>query len=49
MANKVKVQVHKNGQMFLTFPRAIAEAMNAKRGDVMEWMFDRGDVVVRKR
>jgi hypothetical protein len=28
--------------------RAIAEAMRLKKGDALEWIFDRGDLIVRK-
>jgi bifunctional DNA-binding transcriptional regulator/antitoxin component of YhaV-PrlF toxin-antitoxin module len=48
MANKSVVQQQKNKQMQLTIPRAIAEAMRLKKGDEVEWIFDRGDVLVRK-
>lgn len=48
MANNSKIQVLKNGQMIATIPRAIAEAIRLKKGDSIEWLFERGDVVVRK-
>lgn len=48
MANTSIVQQQKNHQVQLTVPRAIAEAMRLKKGDSVEWIFDKGDVIVRK-
>jgi len=48
MANQSIVQQQKNKQMFSTIPRAIAEAMRLKKGDTLEYIFDRGDVIIRK-
>jgi bifunctional DNA-binding transcriptional regulator/antitoxin component of YhaV-PrlF toxin-antitoxin module len=48
MANITTVGVAKNGQRLTTVPRAIAEAMRLEKGSKIEWIFDRGDVVVRK-
>lgn len=50
MANKTKIQLAGWGgkQIRTTVPRAIAEALRLKKGDSVEWLFDKGDVVVRK-
>lgn len=48
MTNQSIVQQQKNQQMQVTIPRAIAQAMRLKKGDKVEWIFDRGDVLVRK-
>lgn len=50
MANKTKIQLGgwKKAQFECTIPRAMAEAMELKKGDSLEWLFVRGDVVVRK-
>ena len=48
MANITTVGVAKNGQRRTTVPRAIAEAMRLEKGSKIKWIFDRGDVVVRK-
>ena len=48
MANQSIVQQQKNKQMSITLPRAIAEAMHLKKGDTLEFIFDKGDVIVRK-
>ena len=38
----------KNKQFIMTIPKAIAQAMGLSKGDSVEWLFDRGDVVLRK-
>lgn len=48
IANKSSVMQQKNGQMILTIPKAIAEAMRLKKGEEIEWIFDKGDVIVRR-
>ena len=48
MENVTTVGVAKNGQRLTTVPRAIAEAMRLEKGSKLEWIFDRGDVIVRK-
>jgi len=48
MGNKVKVGETKHGQKLITFPRAIAEALRIRKGDTLEFLFDKGDVIVRK-
>ena len=48
MANKTTVGITKHGQFLITFPKAIAESMRLKKGDKLEFIFDRGDVIVRK-
>jgi len=48
MANKITIGETKNGQFLITFPKAIAEAMNLKKGDQIEFLFDKGDIIIRK-
>jgi bifunctional DNA-binding transcriptional regulator/antitoxin component of YhaV-PrlF toxin-antitoxin module len=48
MANKSKVQEFTNKQMVVTIPRGIAEAMRLEKGSMIEWIFDKGDIIVRK-
>lgn len=48
MGNTSIVQQQKNEQLQVTVPRAIGQAMRLKKGDVVEWIFDKGDVIVRK-
>lgn len=38
----------KETQLIITFPSAIASAMRLKGGDNVEFLFDKGDVIVRK-
>jgi antitoxin component of MazEF toxin-antitoxin module len=39
----------KNGQKITTIPKAIAGAVNFKNKDKIEWLFDKGDLIVRKK
>ena len=48
MGNIIKVMELKNKQFIMTIPKAIAQAMGLSKGDSVEWLFDRGDVVLRK-
>lgn len=48
MQNKSKIDVQNSGQVKTTIPKAIAGAMKLKKGDDIEWIFDRGDLIVRK-
>jgi AbrB family looped-hinge helix DNA binding protein len=43
-----KVRKLVNDQYIITIPKRIAEAMRLRPGDRIEWIFDRGDVIVRK-
>jgi len=49
MSNVTSVMELKNKQFILTIPKAIAQAMKLKKGDKVEWIFDKGDVIVRKQ
>lgn len=48
MGNVTKVMELKNKQFIITIPKAIAEAIKVEKGSKIEWLFDRGDLVVRK-
>lgn len=48
MANQTTVGMTKNKQFLITLPKGIAEAMRLKKGDKIEFIFDKGDVIVRK-
>ena len=48
MANTTTINQFKNGQMILTIPKAIAEALRLEHKSKVEWLIVRGDVVVRK-
>lgn len=44
--NMVTVQEN-NRQVFCTIPRSLADALGIKKGDKMQWVLDRGDLVLR--
>ena len=52
MSNQTKVSEAKNqhdyASLRTTIPKAIAKAMRLKKGDSLEWLFEKGDVIVRK-
>ena len=48
MSNTSTIGQSKNGQFLITFPKAIAQAMKMKKGDKIEWIFDKGDIIIRK-
>ncbi len=48
MANTTTIGMTKNGQFLITFPKGIAEAMRLKKKDKIEFIFDKGDVLIRK-
>ena len=48
MSNKVRVQQLPNGQLLITFPRVLAQAMGIGKGDLMEWLLEDGKLVVKK-
>ena len=48
MGNISTVGLTKNQQFLITIPKAIAQAIRLKKSDQLEFLFDRGDVVIRK-
>ena len=48
MGNISTVGLTKNQQFLITIPKTIAQAMRLKKADKLEFLFDRGDVVIRK-
>ena len=46
MSNKVRVQQLPQGQLTITFPRVLAQAMRIGKGDVMEWVLEDGRLLV---
>ena len=46
MSNKVRVQQHPTGQLTITFPRVLAQALGIGKGDVMEWLLEDGRIVL---
>lgn len=45
----VKLMQLKNKQFILTFPKNIVEAMKLRKGDELYFVFDRGDIIVKKK
>jgi len=48
MGNKTTIGKLKNGQYVTTIPRTIAEMLRLDKGDKLEYLFDKGDVIIRK-
>jgi hypothetical protein len=48
MSNKVRVQQHPTGQLTITFPRVLAQAMGIGKGDVMEWVIEDMNLVLKR-
>jgi len=49
MGNITSVMQLKNKQFIITIPNAIAGAMSIEKGNKIEWLFDKGDIIVRKK
>ena len=49
MSNETTIGQTKNGQFLMTLPQGIAGAMRIKKGDKLEFIFDKGDVIIRKK
>ena len=47
MGQLSKVNVSSHGQVTLTVPRAVARMMRMKKGADVEWVFDKGDLIIR--
>jgi hypothetical protein len=48
MSNQVRVQQHTTGLLTVSLPRAIAQAKRIGKGDVMEWVLENGDLILRR-
>lgn len=48
MGNVVNICQSGRGQFFCTFPKGIAEALRLKKKDKIEFIFDKGDLIIRK-
>ena len=48
MSNKVRVQQHPTGQLTVTLPRVLAQALRIKKGDVLEWLLEDGKLVLAR-
>jgi bifunctional DNA-binding transcriptional regulator/antitoxin component of YhaV-PrlF toxin-antitoxin module len=49
MAKEKTYTVYENkGQLRVTIPRVLADALGIKKGDQVRWIVDRGDLILRK-
>ena len=48
LGNLSKINTLISGQYVITMPKAIAQGMRLQKGDQIEWIFDKGDIIVRK-
>jgi len=48
MGNKAKIQQPKESQYIVTIPKSLAEALGYRKGNEVEFVVDRGELVVRK-
>ena len=48
MANTSTIGLTKNGQFLTTIPKGIAQAIRLSKGDKIEFIFDKGDIILRK-
>jgi antitoxin component of MazEF toxin-antitoxin module len=46
MSNRVRVQQHPTGVLTVSIPRALAQALRVRKGEVMEWVFEDGRLVL---
>ena len=46
--NTSKINITKIGQVTTTIPKAIAGAISLNKGDSISWIFDRGEIIIRK-
>ena len=49
MSNISTAGMTRNGQFVMTLPKAIARAMEIKKGDKIEFLFKAGHVVLKKQ
>ena len=48
MSNRVRVQLHPHGLYSVSIPRALAQALRIQKGDVMEWVIEAGELVLKR-
>ena len=46
MSNQVRVQQHPTGQLTVTLPRVLAQALRIGKGDVLEWLIEDGKLTL---
>ncbi len=48
MSNRVRVQQLPTGLINVSIPRALAQALRIGKGDVMEWVIEDGDLILKR-
>ncbi len=48
MSNRVRVQQHPQGMLFVSLPRALAQALGMAKGETLEWVLVDGELVLRR-
>ena len=48
MSNRVRVQQLPHGLYNVSIPRALAQALRIEKGDVMEWVIENGDLILKR-
>ena len=48
MANKTYSVYEVKGQLRVTLPKTLATALGINKGDKIQWLIDRGDLILRK-
>ena len=48
MPRKVKIQKMPNGQFMVTIPKALAEALGIRGGEMAEWSVKGGDLLLKR-
>lgn len=48
MSNRVRVQQHPTGLLSVSIPRSLAQALRIGKGETMEWVFEGGELVLKR-
>ena len=48
MSNRVRVQQHPQGMLFVSIPRALAQALGIAKGATLEWILKDGELVLKR-
>ena len=48
MSNKVRIQQHPTGQLIVTNPRALAQALGITKGQQMVWVLVKGELTLKR-
>ncbi len=48
MSNRVRVQQHPQGMLFVSIPRALAQALGIAKGETLEWKLEDGELILKR-